>query len=160
MADEKQIKAEEMYGVACTALDEMGWTYDRDDEKLVISTGAKGDDFPISLIIRILADAETISVISPLNFNISEKTRIEAAIAVSVANDGMIRGGFDYDFTDGEIRFRVTAPYNNSEISTDVIKLLLLIAANTMDNYNDKFFMLSKGALSIQDFIKQEKGED
>ncbi len=160
MADAKIIKAQEIYSTIIKTLDGMGWTYDRDDEKLTITTGAKGDDFPIRIIIRSLAESETLSILCPLGFNMSEKARVEGAIAVTVANYGMIRGGFDYDFMDGEIRFRLTAPFTDTELSTELIKLLILIAANTVDDYNDKFFMISKGMLSIQDFIKQERGEN
>jgi len=157
--DEKIIKAKEAYAAAIAALDGMNWTYDRDDENLAINTGAKGDDFPIRIIIRSLAESETLSIICPLGFDISEKARVEAAIAVTVANYGMIRGSFDYDFMDGEIRFRISAPFTGTELAPSLIELLILIAVQTVDEYNDKFFMISKGMLSIQDFIKQERGE-
>ena len=159
MADEIR-RGREMYETVCKALDEINWTYDRDDERLTVTTGAKGDDLPISIIIRVLAEGETVSIVSPIGFNMSEKMRVEGAIAVTVANFGLIRGGFDYDITDGEIRFRITACYNDSTLSTEVIKLLVYITANTVDNYNDKFLMISKGMLSIQEFIKQEKSEE
>ena len=159
MADEIR-RGNEMYATVCKALDELDWTYDRDDEKLTVTTGVQGDDLPIRIIIRVLAEGETVSVLSPLGFYMAEDMRVDGAIAVSVANYGLIRGSFDYDITDGEIRFRVTAPYNDSTLSTEVIKFLIYITTDTVDNYNDKFFMISKGMLSVQDFIKQEKSEN
>jgi hypothetical protein len=33
---------------------------------------------------------------------------------------------------------------------------MMMVAASTVDNYNDKFFMLSKGMITIQQFIEQE----
>ena len=33
---------------------------------------------------------------------------------------------------------------------------MILIAASTSDKYNDKFFMLAKGMLTVQQFIEQE----
>ena len=96
MADINVTKAIQTYGTVVEALDGMGWTYDRNDSNLVINTGAKGDDFPISIMIRVLAEAQTVSILCPIGFDISEKARVEAAIAVCGANYGMIRGSFDF----------------------------------------------------------------
>ena len=33
---------------------------------------------------------------------------------------------------------------------------MIMVSAGTIDNYNDKFFMLSKGMITLQQFIEQE----
>ena len=73
---------------------------------------------------------------------IPEDKRMDAAVAVAIANYGMINGSFDLDMSDGEIRFRVTQSYADMELSQECISYLIGIVFFTTDKYNDKFFML------------------
>jgi hypothetical protein len=65
-------------------------------------------------------------------------------------------GSFDYDINDGEIRFRLTSSYRESILSKELFVYMIGVSIGTIDQYNDKFFMLSKGVMSIQQFIEQE----
>ncbi len=33
---------------------------------------------------------------------------------------------------------------------------MIMVASVTVDNYNDKFFMVAKGVMTVQQFIEQE----
>jgi hypothetical protein len=33
---------------------------------------------------------------------------------------------------------------------------MIMTAASTVDNYNDRFFMLAKGRMTVQQFIEQD----
>ncbi len=149
-------RAREVYYSIVDHLNSMNWTYDRHDEDLVISTGIKSEDLPINFLIMVNAKNQVVQFISKLPFNMSEDKRVEGAIAVSVANYGLVDGSFDYDIADGEIRYRLTCSYRGSNITGDLIDYIIVIASQTVEDYNDRFFMLSKGMIKLEKFVEME----
>lgn len=158
MADEKVLKhAQSVYETACRALDAKEWKYTRHDEDLVISCGARGEDLSMDLLIVVNPKAQVVSVISPMPFKINENKRVDAALAVCVANYGLVNGTFDYDISDGEIRFRIVSSFRESILSEELINYMVLLACGTVDDYNDKFLAVSTGVMSFEQFVEWEK---
>ena len=154
-------KARAVYDIVCAALDKMKWVYDKEEEELAITTGAKGTDLPIDIIIRVLPEAEVLSVQVPFAFDVPDEHSIDVAIAIAAANYGLIRGCFDYDMTTGDIRFRVSAPYNgNTTLAAEVVEMLVLIAATTVDSYQSRLLMVAKGIVTPSKFLAEENPED
>ena len=154
-------KARVIYDTVCAALDKMKWVYDKEEEELAITTGAKGTDLPIDIIIRVIPEAEVLSVQVPFAFEVPDEHSIDVAIAVSAANYGLIRGCFDYDMTTGDLRFRICAPYNgNTTLAQDVVEMLVLIAATTVDSYQTRLLMVAKGVVTPSQFLAEENPED
>jgi len=145
--------AREVYEEACTALDDIGWTYNRDDEELRIRTRVSGDDIPMDIIIEVRPKTGILRVLSYMPFKINEDKAIDAAIACGEVNCRMVNGSFDFDIDDNSIRFRVTTAYLEAKPHKEVYPYMIHLAVNTVDDYNDKFLMISKGVLSIQDFL-------
>ena len=77
-------------------------------------------------------------------------------MAVCMANHGLVRGSFDYDISDGEIRYRLTAAYRDSVLGPDLFEYMIGAAASTVEAYNDRFFMLAKKMITIEKFIEME----
>ena len=152
--DLKQAKA--MYEGMIDMFDSIEWTYDRRDDELVIESGVKGEDLPIKLYVVVKPKQQVVQVVSPLPFNIPEDKRVDAAIAVCVANYGMVDGSFDYDFTDGSLSFRLTWGYRGCTPSRDLFEYLVMVTASTVEHYNDKFFMIGKGMMTVQQFVEAE----
>lgn len=90
-------------------------------------------------------------------FDIPEDKRIDMAIAVNIANYGIIDGSFDYDISDGDLRFRMTTSYRESILGKELFEYMFMVSALTTDEYNDKFMMLAKGLISIEQFIDSDK---
>ena len=161
MADEKALKhAQSVYEMACRALSARDWKYKRHDEDLVITCGARGDDLAIDLVLMVDPKVQVISVFSPMPFKIVEDKRVEAALAVCLANNGLINGSFDYDISDGEIRFRLVSSFRESILGEELINYMVLVAASTIDKYNDKFLALSTGVMSFEQFVEWEQKKE
>ena len=159
MAEEMNMqKAKEVYNTLISMLDSINWKYERHDDDLLIKSGVKGDDLPVEFIVYVKPKNEVVQFISSLPFNIPEDKRVDAAIAVCAANYGLVDGSFDYDLRDGEIRFRLTSSYRESKRSEALFEYMIMVAASTVDQYNDKFFMIAKGMLTVQQFLEQENG--
>jgi hypothetical protein len=157
MTDEmKMQKAKEVYNTLVRMLDNRNWKYEKVEEDLIIKSGVKSDDFPVTFIIEVRPKNELVRFLSWMPFNIPGDKRIDAAIAVNVANYGLIDGSFDYDLNDGEIRFRLTSSYRNSALSEDLFEYMIVCATSTVDQYNDRFFMLAKGMMTLEQFIEKD----
>ncbi len=156
MADEMKIAlAKQVYEMLCQALDDRGWSYDKEDERQLVHFGVGGDDLPMKIIASVDTERQLVRVMSPLPFNMSEGKRIEGAIATCAASYGMVDGSFDYDLSDGQILFRMTASFRESEIGPDLLLYLIDCSCAMVDKYNEQFFAIDKGFLSITDFLEK-----
>lgn len=155
MAELKNVeKAQATFATLCRTLDKHEWRYKKDDEKLSLTCGARGDDLPIELRIDVDADRMLIILISHLPFVIQEDKRLDVAIAVSAINNMLVDGCFDYDVASGHMFFRMTNSFIESTISEEVFSYMLFCSCHTIDEYNDKFLMIGKGMISIEQFLK------
>ena len=153
------IDASKVYNDLCTHLTACGWKYTRHDDDKVITLNMRGDDLPIEMILFVKEKQQVVSLISLIPSKVPEDKRIDAAVAVNVANYGMVFGSFDYDVSDGEIRWRATLPYRDAAITKDQVNYLVVVSAGTIDKYNDKFLMLNKGMMTLEQFIASENDE-
>lgn len=154
MSDAKKLEqAKATYGTVCSAFDSLEWKYKKDEENLKIECGVRGDDLPIELVIKVDAERQVVMFISHIPFVIQEDKRLDIALAVSAVNNLMVDGCFDYDVSSGHIFFRMTNSFIESNLGADVFRYMLVCSCQTVDEYNDKFLMVSKGMLSIEQFM-------
>ena len=156
MAEYNMKKAVEVYETLCSMLDNIGWKYEKVEEKLMIKSGVKGEDLPIDFLVIVKPRNEVVQFLSSMPFNMPEDKRVEGALAVCTANYGLIDGSFDYDLSDGQIVFRLTSSYRESLLSEALFEYMVMVSASTIDKYNDRFFMLAKGMISLEQFIEME----
>jgi hypothetical protein len=157
MAQEYDMKkAVEVYETLCSMLDNIGWSYDKVEEKLMIKSGVKGDDLPIDFIVMVRPRNEVVQLLSVMPFNMPEDKRVDGALAICAANFGLIDGSFDYDLSDGQIVFRLTSSYRESLLSEELFKYMIMVSAGTIDKYNDRFFMLAKDMITLEKFLDLE----
>ena len=149
----KMEKARSVFGTVCRALDNREWNYKKDEEALKIECGARGEDLPMELTINVDADRMVVLVLSHIPFIIPEDKRLDAAIAVAAVNNRLVDGCFDYDIKSGHLFFRLTNSYMDSMIGEDVFFYMVLCSCQTIDEFNDKIFMLAKGMLSMEQFL-------
>lgn len=155
MADENKLKqAKAAYKTLCEMLDGDDWHYEADAEELAITCSARGEDLTMKLKVRVDPERLIISLYSPMPFAVPLERRKAAAIAVCAANRNIVDGSFDYDFTDGTICFRMTACYRDSLIGKDLFEYLMYVSCATIDAYNDKFLMVAKSKMSVEEIIE------
>lgn len=160
MAEEKETKlAQAVYNDICGMLDEKGIKYTRHDDDLVISCTVRGEDIPMDIIIFVHEKQQIVRILSPMPFTVPEDKRMDMAVAVNVANYGIMDGSFDYDISDGDVRFRLTSSYRESILSKELFDYMFMVSAFTIDEYNDRFLMLAKGMMSLEKFIEMDRGE-
>ena len=154
MTNEQRAKI--VYDKVKAHLNNNNFKYDADDSEMAIVLRATGEDLPLLVHAKVHADRQLIRILSPIPVKMPEDKRIEGAVASAVANYGIVAGNFDYDMRDGEIRFRVTQSFRECDVSDEVIHYMFGILFNTVDQYNDRFFMLAKGMMTLEKFIEME----
>lgn len=159
MNEEERNEGLKVFRTVCKMLDDNQWKYDKDEEKLVIRCTARGDDLPISLLLRVEPERKIVLFTSHI-FEVDEAKRSEMAVAVVVANYELTIGCFDFDIRDGELSYRVCIPYRDSILGSMVFGDLLYTTCATVDKYNDKFFMLGKGMMKLDEFINFVYGKN
>ena len=156
MATDKELKrAKEVFDSICKELDDRKWTYEKDEAKLSINFGVKGDDLPMSFIVTCDAQRQLIRLLSYLPVKMKEEKVVEGAIAILLANYITADGSFDYDIHDGSIFFRMTSSFRDSLIGQELLEYMVDVACLTVDDFNDKFEGLNNGTLSLEDFIRE-----
>lgn len=159
MADQKKTeKAKVVFDTVCRTLDNSKWSYKKNEEKLIVECGAQGDDLPIQLTIRVDVERQLVLLLSNMPFVIQEDKRIDTAVAISAINNFLVDGSFDYNVASGRVFFRMTNSYIDSDISEEVFLYMVLCSCKTVDEYNDKFLMISKGILPIDKFVSEIYG--
>lgn len=155
MTNEKEIKtAKVIYEQLCRVLDAKQWKYDRHDEDLVIYFAVKGEDIPMEFTFGVDVDRQLVRLRSLLPFKFAADKRMEGAIVTSRANYLLVDGCFEYDITDGEISFKLTTSCRDSIVSNETIDYMIDCALFVVEEFNDKFMAVSKGYLSVEQFLK------
>lgn len=154
MAD--QLKAKQTYQTILKAFDGQNLKYTVDASALKVNISFTTNDFDVKLIFTVDAERDLVRVLSFLPVTFPEDKRVEGAVATCIANHDMVDGSFDYDFTDGDIAFKMANSYRNGSMTTDAVSYMLNVALGTVDRYNDRFYDLAKGRMTIGEFVAKE----
>ena len=158
MADEKNLaRAKQVYQTICKMMDQEKWKCKKDDEKLSIEAGAQGEDLPMELVIRVDAERQLVMILSHLPYKIPEDKRLDVAVAVSAINNLLVHGAMDFNVTDGNLFFRMASSFMDSDMGADAYRYMMYASCQTIDEYNDKLLMLSKGIVDISKFLEMLK---
>ena len=153
---EKMQRAQQVYAYMCDCLDRLDWRYSKETDSLLVRFQVTGGDLAMQFLMYVDAERQLIRLLSHLPYHICEEQRVDCAVAITVANFGMVDGCFDYDVSDGQIVFRMTQSFLDCTIGEDFFVYMIGCASGTVDRYNDKFYAINKGLLSLADFVAQE----
>ena len=146
-------RAKRVYSTLCGYLDGDNWKYDKDDERLIIYCEATGEDLPMEIRIFVDSDRQIIRLFSRLPFVVPEDARLDVAVAVGFSNSNLADGSFDFDINKGDLYFRMTSSFVDSEIGQELFGYMVLCSFRTIDDFNDKFLALAKGMINIEKFL-------
>ncbi len=147
---------QDVYKMLCSFLDKYQWHYEKEEENGIVRYGVNGEDLPMTFIIEVDKEKELLRLVSPFPFIIEENKRVEGAIITSYANYKIANGCFQYNYSQGNILFTMTSCFQGSFISEPFLYYFIIYSLNVVEHYNDKFMMVSKGLLSVEDFVKNE----
>lgn len=154
MNNQKQLEALQMFKTLCQTLDEIKWSYNKDDQNLVVRTSAIGDDLTIPFTIKVYEERSVMYLHSVMPFVIQSDKRDCLAKAVLMANNSMLNGSFVFRLNDGGIAFKIIVPFMNCTLSKDVCRYMIDISCRMIDKFNDKFWALAKDNMTLEEFAR------
>lgn len=155
MATENMMnQAKEIYGKLIQTLENIGWHY-REAGDLSVNYTVTGDDLPMEFIVTIDADLLAIRFASILPVKFSEEKRLDGIIAACAASNGLKEGVFSCRESDGTMLFISASPFIDCEVGEGWFRTMMDFAHGTVDQFNDKFLMLSKGLIDINKFVAE-----
>lgn len=155
MAEKDNLKsAKTTYETLCKALDHNDFHYKKDEENLIIELVAQGEDLPIEIRVAVEQQPMLIVLTSHLPVVIPEDKRLDTAVAISVINYNLVDGSFDFDIKSGHLFFRMSNSFRESLVGEDLFMYMVLVSCKTIDDFNDKLLMLSKGMMTLEQFVK------
>ena len=128
--------------------------FEAHDEDHAITATFGGEDLPMPLLIRVIDNREVVKLSSSVPLKIPEEKRVDTAIAITAINYQLLNGCFQMDLSDGEVRYSMAQSFRGSEVNDEIIRYLISVTIQTTDEYNDRFFMLGKGLMSLDQFLE------
>lgn len=146
-------KPEQVLDAIGAVLDNMGLSYGKEDDMIMLEV--VGKDIPMEFRFAVNAKKETIVVYSRLPIDVVEEKSEPIVYAICATNYKILNGCFEYDEERASIFFRMTESYRNSEISEEMIRYLIRCSLNTVDDYNDKLLLISRGLMTLEEYEKE-----
>lgn len=87
-----------------------------------------------------------------------EERRQDVAEFITRANYGMMRGNFEMDFNDGEIRYKFAADSDGGEFSDRVIENSMNYAMVMFEQYGDALLRVIFGMESAEEAVRAAEG--
>lgn len=144
-----------VYESICKMLDDNELHYTTNDDRLTVSCNIRGDDLPIETLFVVKPQAQIVQMFSPLPLTVPVEYRADTALAVLAVNNILLNGSFDFDYDNGRIIFRICQSYMESILGKEVFKYMLNVTVALTDEYNDRFFMLAKGMMTLDQFLEK-----
>ena len=128
------------------------------EDRFVIRFNMSGDDIPMRFFLYVNPNQRIITLHSPQPVTFPADKLDIGCKAICAINYRLSDGDFQIDIRDGEVLFNMSNSYADSLISDEVFNYMLGMSINMVDEFNDKLLMLSKGLISLEQFIKSENG--
>ena len=90
----------------------------------------------------------------------SEERKIAIAEFITKVNYGMVIGNFEFDFSDGEIRYKTSLDVEGDRLSHALIKQAVYINVLTMDKYLPALAAVINNELSVDEAIAQVESQE
>ncbi|MBN2801024.1 MAG: YbjN domain-containing protein [Deltaproteobacteria bacterium] len=111
------------------------WPFDEVEEHAMLTTGFKGKNGNFRCYVRERSEQEQIAFYSVSPMDVPGEHRTAVAEFVARANYGMVIGNFEFDFSDGEIRYKTSADVEGTEVNQTFVKNLVYANLVMMDQY-------------------------
>ena len=147
--------ASDVYQLFLKHFDEHDFRYEKNDADLVIKLTVQGEDLPQPTVIRVIEKANAVLIQSPMPFSVPEDKRTDMAVAITIVNYSMINGGFEMDLSNGMLSYKIAQGLFDEDFSEKTVEYMLTLTFGSTDRFNDKFFGLAMGMMTLEQFIEK-----
>lgn len=125
-----------------------------DDGDQIIYLGFESDDFPLKHFFEFRTNKPILIVQSPMPYKADSKIVRDISLAINIVNQTLQCGQFRLDVTTGEIDFRYAYYYGDLNLTPEVFDYIIGLTNYATNEFNDKLFLVIKGALSLEELHK------
>lgn len=149
-----RMRAKKIYDLLCEVTDTGRPWYRADPDQMKISsTELVGKVWFINYIINLDSKNQLVRFIARLHIKFDTNRRVDGAMAVSIINNILADGNFDYNYSTGEVFFRNTLLFRDSVISKQLLKNFFATALHTIECHVIKLYKISKGLINYDEII-------
>ncbi len=134
------------------------WNYSQLEGETILRLGFAGDNGNWTIFAQAKEDAEQLIIYSLLPNNAPEDKRDEVSKFLHMANYGLIVGNFEFDFSDGETRFKSSVMAPAQDITNEMIRHLVYANVLTVDRYLPGVMGIIFGGKSAEECIYEIEG--
>ena len=122
----------------------MAWQVNFDDEGPIAACAA-----------HILPDTERFVFFVQVDVRVPMKRRVEVADLLNRLNYGTIIGNFEMDAEDGEVRYRASLDFRDTELTENLIANVVSSAMDATEDYVQAVLAVSEGELTAKDAFRK-----
>ncbi len=155
----KEQTARKVFDNLVAAFNEVGFVFDKNEEKLTVSCVCAGEGLKINVFVRVDAEMRCVTFFSALPFKVEKNKVGEVGLAICYVNNRIKFGKFDIDLDACGMDYNFCNYYDEgAPMSAGLLKDLLGIALHTVDKYNIKFSDINSGLLPLDVFFSGGEG--
>jgi len=154
MSEALQAASQKVFDTICRAMESLAYAYEAVSQRQ-IDFSVSGKDIPMRFSMAVSEEKQIVVLYSPLPFSVEADKVTELSVALCSVNYRLADGSFDYDIPSGAVSFRMTANYLDSEIGFELLDYMIRCSVMTVDRYNDKLLMLSRGLMTLDEFHRE-----
>lgn len=139
--------AQDHYAALKGFLDTTDWEYTEAEDRPVVWAGFTSNHGEWRLYMAVAEDG-VVQVDSVLSQRVPEDRRVEMAHFLTLANYGLRLGGFQFDFTDGELRFHTSVDVEGTVLGEKMLRNLIFANLATMDRHYRAIMTVSYGNIA------------
>jgi hypothetical protein len=131
------------------------WKYDREDDKNLIRCGVKAENASYRIVLQEKPELDILLLYVFNQNNIVEDKRMTIAEFLTRANYGLNTGNFEFDMSDGELRYKVSVDVEGAQLTSVMVKNMISAGVSTMDRYYPGIMAISFAEASAEEAIKK-----
>ena len=129
--------------------------YKYNEKKKLFTSGVKMNSVLGNLRLNIFIRENSYVVYAILNSTPEIKFYGEVAEYLHRANYGLLNGNFEFDYRDGEIRYKVFVDFEGIQLSMDAITESIVVPAIMFDQYGKNLLRIMMGDGIPEELIKK-----
>ena len=119
----------------CRALEQMEWKYEITDDSWLMAR-VRGRQANYDVRLRTDEDAEIVACYVSSGTLVPAERRDAVAVALTRANWGLRIGNFEMDYTDGEVRFKVSVDVEGGLLGHTMVQNMISAGISMQDRYH------------------------
>jgi hypothetical protein len=138
----------------CEYFDKHKISYKKNEDSLAVECLAIGEDLPMPATAIVEDGLKILILYSKLPFIVPTQMHFLVAKAISIINNSLIDGCFDFNIKNGEIHYRMTNSFRESDITDKIFSYMINTSFETIDKYNNRLLDFINGKISIEVFYE------